>query len=219
MSALSLGLVDHDPLVLYALQDLVQRSAEKIRLLWSVRSHRAALRRLASVRPAPDAILLSDDVADEAVLLVRAASEVGAAVVMMSASGGVDRQAQRFAGGVHGSRAGRVVVPKEDLLGGEAIWRVLQCAVTPVASSGSQAGGAQATGTAPLMARSLSALLSDKERRAIELYSQGLTTHSVAHRMSVAETTVKTYARRVYKKLGVGSRAEAVAVLAHRGVI
>jgi len=75
MSALSLGLVDHDPLVLYALQDLVQRSAEKIRLLWSVRSHRAALRRLASVRPAPDAILLSDDVADEAVLLVRAASE------------------------------------------------------------------------------------------------------------------------------------------------
>lgn len=50
--------------------------------------------------------------------------------------------------------------------------------------------------------------LSDKERRVIELYALGLTTQSVAYRMSVAESTVKTYARRAYKKLGVGSRAE-----------
>ena len=54
---------------------------------------------------------------------------------------------------------------------------------------------------------------------AIDLYAQGMTTQSVAHRMSVSETTVKIYARRAYKKLGVGSRAEAVAVLARRGVI
>ena len=61
--------------------------------------------------------------------------------------------------------------------------------------------------------------LSDKERRVIELYALGLTTQSVSHRMSVAESTVKTYARRAYKKLGVGSRAEAVAVLARQSAL
>ncbi len=48
---LSLGIVDYDPLALYALRDLVLRSSERIRLLWSVRSRRAALRRLAALPP------------------------------------------------------------------------------------------------------------------------------------------------------------------------
>ena len=52
-AVLSLGIVDYDPLALYALRDLVRRSSERIRLLWSVRSRRAALRRLAAVEPVP----------------------------------------------------------------------------------------------------------------------------------------------------------------------
>ena len=208
---LSLGIVDYDPLALYALRDLVLRSSERIRLLWSVRSRRAALRRLAAVEPVPDVILIDSELSDDSgrtAPLAREASEAGAAVVAMSASGveGEGAVVRSDADGSHGSRA---VVPKETLLlGGGVIWRVLQ----RVAAS--EIGDVDKAAVPP-MARPLS----DKERRVIELYALGLTTQSVSHRMSVAESTVKTYARRAYKKLGVGSRAEAVAVLARQSAL
>mgnify|MGYP000227263298 CR=1 FL=1 len=206
---LSLGIVDYDPLALYALRDLVLRSSERIRLLWSVRSRRAALRRLAAVEPVPDVILIDSELSDDsgrAAPLTREASQAGAAVVAMSASGIEGEAAVRSdADGSHGSRA---VVPKETLLlGGGVIWRVLQRVAASEIDDDEVA--------VPPMARPLS----DKERYVIELYALGLTTQSVAHRMSVAESTVKTYARRAYKKLGVGSRAEAVAVLARQSAL
>ena len=206
---LSLGIVDYDPLALYALRDLVLRSSERIRLLWSVRSRRAALRRLAAVEPVPDVILIDSELSDDSgrtAPLAREASQAGAAVVAMSASGVEGEAAVRSdADGSHGSRA---VVPKETLLlGGGVIWRVLQRVAASEIDDDEVA--------VPPMARPLS----DKERRVIELYALGLTTQSVSHRMSVAESTVKTYARRAYKKLGVGSRAEAVAVLARQSAL
>ena len=208
---LSLGIVDYDPLALYALRDLVLRSSERVRLLWSVRSRCAALRRLVAVEPVPDVILIDSELSDDSgrtAPLAREASEAGAAVVAMSASGveGEGAVVRSDADGSHGSRA---VVPKETLLlGGGVIWRVLQ----RVAAS--EIGDVDKAAVPP-MARPLS----DKERYVIELYALGLTTQSVAHRMSVAESTVKTYARRAYKKLGVGSRAEAVAVLARQSAL
>ena len=209
-AVLSLGIVDYDPLALYALRDLVRRSSERVRLLWSVRSRCAALRRLAAVEPVPDVILIDSELSDDsgrAAPLTREASQAGAAVVAMSASGIEGEAAVRSdADGSHGSRA---VVPKETLLlGGGVIWRVLQ----RVAAS--EIGDVDKAAVPP-MARPLS----DKERYVIELYALGLTTQSVAHRMSVAESTVKTYARRANKKLGVGSRAEAVAVLARQSAL
>ena len=211
---LSLGIVDYDPLALYALRDLVLRSSERIRLLWSVRSRRAALRRLAAVEPVPDVILIDSELSDDSgrtAPLAREASEAGAAVVAMSASGveGEGAVVRSDADGSHGSRA---VVPKETLLlGGGVIWRVLRRVATPEIDDVDDVDGA----AVPPMVRPLS----DKERRVIELYALGLTTQSVAYRMSVAESTVKTYARRAYKKLGVGSRAEAVAVLARQSAL
>ena len=128
-AVLSLGIVDYDPLALYALRDLVLRSSERIRLLWSVRSRRAALRRLAAVEPVPDVILIDSELSDDSgrtAPLAREASEAGAAVVAMSASGveGEGAVVRSDADGSHGSRA---VVPKETLLlGGGVIWRVLR---------------------------------------------------------------------------------------------
>lgn len=211
---LSLGIVDYDPLALYALRDLVLRSSERIRLLWSVRSRRAALRRLAAVEPVPDVILIDSELSDDSgrtAPLAREASEAGAAVVAMSASGveGEGAVVRSDADGSHGSRA---VVPKETLLlGGGVIWRVLRRVAASEIDDVDDVDGA----AVPPMVRPLS----DKERRVIELYALGLTTQSVAYRMSVAESTVKTYARRAYKKLGVGSRAEAVAVLARQSAL
>ena len=211
---LSLGIVDYDPLALYALRDLVLRSSERIRLLWSVRSRRAALRRLAAVEPVPDVILIDSELSDDSgrtAPLAREASEAGAAVVAMSASGveGEGAVVRSDADGSHGSRA---VVPKETLLlGGGVIWRVLRRVAASEIDDVDDVDGA----AVPPMVRPLS----DKERRVIELYALGLTTQSVAYRMSVAESTVKTYARRAYKKLGAGSRAEAVAVLSRQSAL
>ena len=223
MSVLSLGVVDYDPLVLYALRDLVQRSSERIRLLWSVRSRRAALRYLAADEPTPDVILVDtvSDRSEESAPLEEKASQAGAAVVAMSASGALDRQAPRPEDGGEP----RVGVPQGGRVRGGGGIRAARrrAAARPGPSKEADdgdGGAARALGAADSsVARPLSALLSDRERRAIDLYAQGMTTQSVAHRMSVSETTVKTYARRAYKKLGVGSRAEAVAVLARRGVI
>ena len=61
--------------------------------------------------------------------------------------------------------------------------------------------------------------LSKKEHAVMKMYSRGLTTQSVARKMSIAESTAKTYARRAYRKLGVGSRAEAVTMLAKWGIV
>ena len=212
-AVLSLGIVDYDPLALYALRDLVLRSSERVRLLWSVRSRCAALRRLVAVEPVPDVILIDSELSDDSgrtAPLAREASEAGAAVVAMSASGVEGEAAVRSdADGSHGSRA---VVPKETLLlGGGVIWRVLRRVAASEIDDVDDVDGA----AVPPMVRPLS----DKERRVIELYALGLTTQSVAYRMSVAESTVKTYARRAYKKLGVGSRAEAVAVLARQSAL
>ncbi|KAB7791339.1 response regulator transcription factor [Bifidobacterium leontopitheci] len=60
-------------------------------------------------------------------------------------------------------------------------------------------------------------VLSQSELQVIGLFAQGLTTTAVAGRLHVAETTVKTHLSRVFGKLGVHTKAEAIALCASRG--
>jgi DNA-binding NarL/FixJ family response regulator len=54
-------------------------------------------------------------------------------------------------------------------------------------------------------------LLSPREQAVLECLSQGLAYKQIADQMGISVTTIRTYLRRVYEKLHVQSRSEAVA--------
>ena len=62
--------------------------------------------------------------------------------------------------------------------------------------------------------------LSGREREISVLVSQGHTNQRIAHTLELSPKTVETYLARIFKKLGVCSRAEVAAMVgraAHRG--
>ncbi len=71
--------------------------------------------------------------------------------------------------------------------------------------------------SAPELAAALSrrdrsrAILSPREYEVVQYLHQGLVTAQIAARMSVSESTVKTYVGRLYDKLGAHDRAQALA--------
>lgn len=54
--------------------------------------------------------------------------------------------------------------------------------------------------------------LSPQERRIVALFALDYTNKEIARELSISADTVKTYARRIYAKLGVRSKAGCVAV-------
>jgi DNA-binding NarL/FixJ family response regulator len=57
--------------------------------------------------------------------------------------------------------------------------------------------------------------LSPREREVIELLARGYLYKEIAEKLEISVPTVNTYIRRIYEKLHVRSRAQAVAVFAH----
>jgi DNA-binding NarL/FixJ family response regulator len=60
------------------------------------------------------------------------------------------------------------------------------------------------------------AVLTDRERRVLELMGEGLTNRQIAERLFLAEKTVKNYVTSVLAKLGMERRTQAVAWIARR---
>jgi two-component system, NarL family, response regulator DevR len=58
--------------------------------------------------------------------------------------------------------------------------------------------------------------LTERERRVLELLGEGLTNREIAHRLFLAEKTVKNYVTSVLAKLGMQRRTQAVALIARR---
>ncbi len=61
--------------------------------------------------------------------------------------------------------------------------------------------------------------LSEREREVLALLAQGAANKEIAARLSIAERTVKAHLASIYNKLGVDSRAAAIAVAARRGLL
>jgi two-component system nitrate/nitrite response regulator NarL len=61
--------------------------------------------------------------------------------------------------------------------------------------------------------------LSFREREILELMAEGLSNAQIAERLSVSESTVKSYAGRMYEKLSVSSRGAAIAEAMRRGIL
>src|SRR5205814_111858 len=59
--------------------------------------------------------------------------------------------------------------------------------------------------------------LSPREQEVLDLLARGYLYKEIAERLNISVPTVNTYVRRVYEKLHVRSRAQAVAKYAHLG--
>jgi DNA-binding NarL/FixJ family response regulator len=53
----------------------------------------------------------------------------------------------------------------------------------------------------------------------LELITKGFTADEIARLMQVSQHTVQTYVRRIYSKLNVNSRAEAIYEARHQGIL
>ena len=60
--------------------------------------------------------------------------------------------------------------------------------------------------------------LSARERGVLELLSEGKANRSISWALGISENTVKFHVRNVFRKLGVSSRAEAIALAHHSGI-
>jgi two-component system nitrate/nitrite response regulator NarL len=63
------------------------------------------------------------------------------------------------------------------------------------------------------------AVPSDRERQVLELMADGLSSSAIGERLHLSESTVKTYVRRVYEKLGVSNRSAAIAEAMRRRIL
>jgi DNA-binding CsgD family transcriptional regulator len=58
--------------------------------------------------------------------------------------------------------------------------------------------------------------VSKREKEVFQLFAGGLTINEVAQEMELSISTIKTYLQRIYTKLGVSSKQEALALLLER---
>ena len=54
-------------------------------------------------------------------------------------------------------------------------------------------------------------VLTDRENQILRLISDGLTNREISCHLSISESTVENHAHHIYGKLGISSRAQAVA--------
>ena len=64
-----------------------------------------------------------------------------------------------------------------------------------------------------------STILSPREQDVLQLVAEGLTNKEIARRLIRSEYTIKAHVTSLFNKLGVDSRAQAVAVAAHRNLL
>jgi NarL family two-component system response regulator YdfI len=62
-------------------------------------------------------------------------------------------------------------------------------------------------------------VLSEREQEVLAFLAQGAANKEIAHRLHITERTVKAHVTSIFNKLGVNSRAEAVAVAMRHGLL
>lgn len=71
----------------------------------------------------------------------------------------------------------------------------------------------------PMVEKSAEVGLTAQEHRVLQSLADGNGTHSIAELLSISDETVKTHLTRIYQKLGVSDRTQAVATALRRGIV
>jgi len=101
----------------------------------------------------------------------------------------------------------RAAVRGETLLRPDILARLLSPSETPAATTARQA------------ARGESLALSEREMEVLQAVARGERSKEVAARLGISERTVKAHLASIYNKLGVDSRAAAIATAAQKGLL
>jgi DNA-binding NarL/FixJ family response regulator len=149
----------------------------------------------------------SDDVAHE-----RFAGKEGAKVVLWSSSLDNERVTRAVALGYRGVvsksvRLARVIADLRCVLEGDIS---IDVGELPTSHRSAKSAGGEPRGLVPLTSR---------ERQVLALLAEGMGSAEIASRLSLSGHTVRTHINNVMQKLGVHSRAEAVAHAMGRGLV
>lgn len=195
--AVSIGIVDNDPLVSQALEAMFSQRTTPLHVLWNTQSGREALRLCQSWTVKPQAILtdlrmpgMDGKELSEQVLKVFP----GIVVIGMTAFQIDYTNDELLQAGM--SAVIRKEAPVQEYV--QAIGRALGS--TRLASWQESAPSFQRM------------MLTDTELAVLREYLKGRTTAATANIMHMSEGTVKTHMNKAYRKMGVHSRAEAIRI-------
>ena len=131
------------------------------------------------------------------------AAHPGANVVMLAGSADHDRLAQAMAGGARGYLTKDVSV--------EELCAALAHVVVDA--------GVQRVNSGHTQSPPIDPPLTERERQVLDGMSRGKTNNEIGRELFLSEDTVKTHARRLFRKLGVNDRAQAVALGFRSGLV
>jgi DNA-binding NarL/FixJ family response regulator len=131
------------------------------------------------------------------------AAHPGANVVMLAGSADHERLAQAMAGGARGYLTKDVSVEE------------LCAALAHVVGD----AGVSRPSTSHAEVVTIEPPLTERERQVLDGMSRGKTNNEIGRELFLSEDTVKTHARRLFRKLGVNDRAQAVALGFRSGLV
>jgi len=134
------------------------------------------------------------------------AAHPGANVVMLAGTGDHERLAEALAGGARGYLTKDVSVEE------------LCAALAHVVDAGAQPRPSASHPTQP-QPPVIDPPLTERERQVLDGMSRGKTNNEIGRELFLSEDTVKTHARRLFRKLGVNDRAQAVALGFRSGLV
>ncbi|MEI8081826.1 MAG: response regulator transcription factor [Actinomycetes bacterium] len=119
-----------------------------------------------------------------------------AVIVMLTMGEDVDGVARAVAGGARG------------YIAKDATREELASTMTLVLSTGCDDPGSRD----PSMVGAIPPVLTDREQQVLDGMSKGMSNASIGKELFLSEDTVKTHARRLFRKIGASDRAQAVAL-------
>jgi DNA-binding NarL/FixJ family response regulator len=204
-------IADDNAVIRQGVRALLTSSADDIEVVGEAATGREAIDQAEALRP--DVVLL--DIRMPVMDGVKAAERLATQckVMMLTYSDDEPMVAGAIRAGAHGYLVHGRFEPDEltravrDLAGGK---RIVSPSVAPVifeliARGESRDGGAPSRDSGP-------DALTEREREVMTAISRGRSNRDIATELVISEKTVKNHIRAIYDKLGVGSRAEAMAV-------
>lgn len=209
MGPVPVAVLDNDPFAARALAAVLSRDPRRFSVLWQCTSAPEAVQRClhAKVRPR---VLVCDialsGLTGMDVCRVLGAANVSIGVVLVTA---YDPDEYASAAADAGAQA---VVGKSEAVRSlmRAVWDAAHDWSPSASPDGRESPASVADASATRSGTAVGAHLSDRERTVMRLFAQGLSMDDVAERLSVTRNTVMTHTHRVLRKLGAGTRREAL---------
>ena len=208
---ISVLIADDNAVIRQGVRALLTSSADDIEVVGEAATGREAIEQAEALRP--DVVLL--DIRMPVMDGVKAAERLSAQckVMMLTYSDDEPMVAGAIRAGAHGYLVHGRFEPDEltravrDLAGGK---RIVSPSVAPVIFDLVARGG---DNHEPATRRESGPdALTEREREVMTSISRGRSNRDIAAELVISEKTVKNHIRAIYDKLGVGSRAEAMAV-------